>query len=179
MLLTPARAVFFSSFCQKTRADHNGHGLFRFVRGHWRPAVTPKQIFDQHPIARAERVQRPERRQIDQRDLLQPDLDHTFLTGLAVMQQFLLLRRAARCGKKQAAFACAHATDQRHARPPLATKQLPRHGNGRYSWRHFSPAHLFQRATNAVKPATTLAFVESPGYCRCRGLSGTLCRQHG
>jgi hypothetical protein len=76
-----------------------GNGwLFRFVRSHRRPAVTPEKILDQDAVVCAQRVQRIDSRQVDQRDLLESDVDQTLAIGVPVAQQSPVLRRGARGG---------------------------------------------------------------------------------
>ncbi len=79
------------------RVESN-HGLIGLVCSHRRPVIAPEEVLDDHAIGRAQRVQGGERWQIDQRDLLQTDVNQAFVIGIAVTQQSLVLRRSTRRG---------------------------------------------------------------------------------
>ena len=54
-----------------------------------RPLVAPEQMVDEHDlVVLAQMMQRVDRRQVDERNLVEADVDHAFLIGAADARQF-------------------------------------------------------------------------------------------
>ena len=67
--------------------------------------------------------------QVDQRDLVEADVDQAFLVGAADAGQSFVAHGRTRCGPEDAALAGATTTDQRHARAAVAAQQRAAQGD--------------------------------------------------
>ena len=124
----------FEVLFERRRVDHlNQHigrcqaGAFLtlFVLGDERPVVAPQQVHQYRLVVFAELMQRVDRRQVNQRDLVEPDVDHAFLIGAADAGQSLVANDRACRSVEQGALADAVTADQRHAWAPFAAQQRP------------------------------------------------------
>jgi len=99
----------------------------RFVARDGRPAVAPQQVFqDDRHVAR-EGVQGVERRQVDQRDLFEADLDLAFRIGRADAGEALVMDHRAGGSLEDSALAGTRLADQRDAR----AASTPQQGSGK------------------------------------------------
>ena len=86
--------------------------------------MVPPQQVDQHGlVVFTQLVQRIDRRQVDQGDLVESDIDHAFLVSAAVAGQPLVMHERAGSCIEQGALADAITADQGHAWTSVAAQQ--------------------------------------------------------
>ena len=95
-----------------------------------RPLVAPEQVHEHDLVVLAQMMQRVDGWQIDERNLIEADVDHAFLIGAADARQFFVTRDRAGRAFEDRALSGTKTSDQSNAWATFAAQQRSAQRNG-------------------------------------------------